>query len=531
MPDNRPTINILHRTIVPRGNRRNATEFSNFFHQRLRECREGGKPVRTRDVAEKLGIEYGFFRKKVGGQKPIKKRDLVIAICMVLRLDPAETNMALRMHSMLELKGNKEIDEDNITREDLRDDVLRGFLESSFVSIDEVNVSLAQNGFRLLDLNDSRKPTSKVPHSPPLSIVKKEVFCDIDYILYFGNGSLNMQYNPAKYQIAAQMWVEDTNTGERFLLILGRDSVGTIIDKSIKDQRADEGHSPDGNGLKKAQALDDGHQLWGHGYGCGASDHASDNPIQQYDGSERFKSCFTELQRMVDSELARLMAIANDSKNYKGRVSAKLINREIYIFYEQFNYTMPEMTEYFWMEYHNGQYMFSVQKVSVFLWKYLGKEAYNKYIGRDPVTIKTSYSSLAELEQTFGGGNPDFSNYQDKTKLAVLNKAFITAKTSIDRLLEDLRTRKKFIRDIAEECPTPLAPLWFYNALELFDCTCDEEYTIIPGKQSALYPLEEYGTVNLSVEDVLRGYELGFDSIHEIAEAIATKGDIENILK
>ena len=86
MNNQRETFSISKRCIDLQKERNDRkTEFSKFFSKNVKTCIYNNHKIDKRDVATMLGFSYEMFRKKVGGQKPISKRDLVVAICMVLK--------------------------------------------------------------------------------------------------------------------------------------------------------------------------------------------------------------------------------------------------------------------------------------------------------------------------------------------------------------------------------------------------------------------------------------------------------------
>lgn len=256
MNNQRETFSISKRCIDLQKERNDRkTEFSKFFSKYVKTCIYNNHKIDKRDVATMLGFSYEMFRKKVGGQKPISKRDLVVAICMVLKLDEDQTNAALRMHGMLELQTVARDFEEDQTRIDQRDSILAGFLNGRFTSINAVNSILTQNELTILDLNDSRRHSSQHVQNPQFRIAHKEVSCDADYLLYYPDTSLEAQYSPDHYRITARMWVEDVESQERFRLEL--DNYRSII-----------------------QQFSEGRYSW---------------PPQKYDGNERFRNCFIVL--------------------------------------------------------------------------------------------------------------------------------------------------------------------------------------------------------------------------------------------
>jgi hypothetical protein len=91
-----------------------------------------------------------------------------------------------------------------------------------------------------------------------------------------------------------------------------------------------------------------------------------------------FKDYFSELATLAKQEQRRIDAQLNDSRNYQGRLSANLKIDAIHIFYEQFNYALPERNEYYLMEYVDGQLKLSVSHQSMFMTEYLSADEYKK---------------------------------------------------------------------------------------------------------------------------------------------------------
>ncbi|MEE5994127.1 MAG: helix-turn-helix transcriptional regulator [Oscillospiraceae bacterium] len=69
--------------------------FSDFFDRMLKQLNERtGQSLSKKDIADKLKITPEMFRKYINGQKTIKKRDCIIAICAMLQADTTDTNDA-----------------------------------------------------------------------------------------------------------------------------------------------------------------------------------------------------------------------------------------------------------------------------------------------------------------------------------------------------------------------------------------------------------------------------------------------------
>ena len=79
------------------------TRFSKYIKEKRKGEKSslGKKYLSTKELAKKLEINYEQFRKILNLNKPTKKRDCIIAICIALRLDADETNKALELYQYM----------------------------------------------------------------------------------------------------------------------------------------------------------------------------------------------------------------------------------------------------------------------------------------------------------------------------------------------------------------------------------------------------------------------------------------------
>lgn len=90
-------MEILLRERRISSNKQDSKEFAKFIREKRKEIigSSGKKGLPTRELAERVGIDYEMFRKILNMNKATKKRDCIIAICAALLLDSEETNKAL----------------------------------------------------------------------------------------------------------------------------------------------------------------------------------------------------------------------------------------------------------------------------------------------------------------------------------------------------------------------------------------------------------------------------------------------------
>ena len=281
--------------------------FSDFIKdkRKLELGSSGKKSMTTRELADRLDIDYEQFRKILNMNKPTKKRDCIIAICAALRLDADDTNEALVLYRYMPT-----LDTDN-PRDDLLIDILEEQL-SNPLTIDQINQRLIRNGFPELDIIDHRpsvKPAS-VKKNMPYKLLKKQVRTFTDE-LFYGNqyDSLETEYDTFRYRCVADMWLDDQKNRLVYKLTSGT-SGGYYLEK----------HGKDVFDVKAYRDLDE----------------AGD-----------FKDYFLELSAMANHELKKMLATLNETKNYRERIGAGIQNDAFYIFAETFNYLVPETGEYY----------------------------------------------------------------------------------------------------------------------------------------------------------------------------------------
>lgn len=483
--------------------------FSEFFKAKI--CKildEKGEVANKRTIAtekelmaEKLGIDYESFKKYVNGNKKITKRDCIIAICALIQANSVETDNVLDFFNMLELEPSW----DDI---ESRDGILIRILDTQSdnpYSINEINRELADNHYSILDIID-HKQTSTAPIKYPYPLIKKKVECRVDELLYGDQyNSLSTEYDINRYHIIARMWL----------------------------------------GISK----EDYYELHTENEGIFYLKKNTDVLFESYKNLEdtgEFKDCFIELSKMVEIEKKRMAKILNDTKNYKCRRSARVIENELHVFYETYNYSIPELCEYYLMDYVNGKYTLYVSKNSMFMRFYLSDQEYvniyGKTLDRNKYLEKNKrYTSLEAMEKKLELLNKIKScdkyeqcqrresceqvfscrkKYGKSLKseypfLARRIKAFKSIKLEVDSLIEKLKTGKEhimnleYIFDVFE----------YYNVTEEFKCVYDEESEeITNGIDKATFSIDDKQDIELTFENLIDGFELGLGSIDEIGK-------------
>ena len=107
---------------------------------------------------------------------------------------------------------------------------------------------------------------------------------------------------------------------------------------------------------------------------------------------------------------------------------------------------------------------------------------------------------------------------------------FITMKESLEKLHDNLKNRKEFIRnfnDIFGDEPNMI--YIFFDVQKEFDCI-EEEMDIVCRKKDAVFEFENK-KITLSREDLIVAFELGIDDIEEVISLKVKHQDLNKIYK
>ncbi len=463
-------------------NKNKHESFSKFIKDRRKdvESKSGKIGITTRELAEKIGIDYEQFRKILNKQKMTKKRDCIIAICAMLELDSFKTNDALILYNHFPCL-------DTLNE---RDDLLITILEEQLSkpqTIKEINERLNREGFDELDIIDHRssgtKKNNKTKQSP--FIVRKKRVRNYANELILGDpyNSLDSEYSISRYYCVAEMILDDTRDKKSYLL-----SSDTTQNYDIKF----------GQGIK--------------------SKH-----FEKPEDSGEFLDYFIELEALANREKKNLLSTLNDTKNYHTRKSVAIRDDSLYVYAETFNYSVPEMNEYYLFEYKNGMPLFSVYHTSEFMRCYLSDEEYFLAYGHRPQELVVQYKSLDELTcNSTRTINTDFIMRSRK-------RNFIMLQQQADSLILALKEKKIYVRCLNYCFDSNDWVCKFFGVDKEFECEVDEDI-MVARKDSVDFKFDDCGTVNISLSDLYEAFEYGFHNINEICRVKKKLGSIGNII-
>lgn len=461
--------------------------FAKFIRDKRKEYNdEYGEELSTSDLGNIIGIKPEMFRKILNQEKPTKKRDCIIAICVALHLLPGEIDEALGLYQYMPA-----LDTDNP-----RDGFIFAQITSdTHISVHELNNRLIQRGFPGLDVQNKRDGKTKIKETTaidsPYKVMEMKVRTPVDTDYYYGDqyNSLCTTYDPFRCKSIGDMILGDPKRKKYIHLIA------------------------DTEGYRSAQILHD--EVLPHSY-------------TSLEETGDYKNYFIELENAISLEKQRLLNILNDTKNYGVRTSARLIGDTITVFTEQFNYTVPELNEYYIVSFSSGHYKLYVYDSSAFMSWYLSEKTYKTHFGAERPVAKETYDSLEGLQNLI--------NNTDKRKDSYIHyrmrqSAFKKLIPTVDSLYQKIKNRQEFIQNLGYIFENPADVLRYYEITKDFECKYDDEYgEICDCLKSKLYPLPDGTEIQITLDDIYNAFEFGFPDIHEICRIKSKYGSIEAVL-
>ena len=421
---------------------------SKHFKQTTDELyKKFGIRLTKKELAPKLDMSYEQFRKIINREQPTKKRDCIIAISAVLGCDTDDTNKALKYNDYMQ-----ELDEDS-SRDLLIMNILdnhrrryedgRDELDYNPDIIDEINNELAANHYPLLDIishrNTGKEEAEKLKY--PYKLVRKTT---TNYMHKSVDFLLDSKYlNPCS--VHASMEFDDN--GRQIVISASSSKLAIDLEEHCFERR--EGT----DNFKEIQFYSD------------------------IDETGEYKDCFLELIRIADEELKKSDNVYNDTKNFTKRISARVIDGNIHVFAEMYNFAYPLLDEYYFMDYCNGEYTFALLNNSRFMKFYLPNEIYQKKYGYTKDKIIAEFSFDEEGYFTSEGK----SETEDKNGVSVIGplqdhidklraRYFKKLKKKIGKLITELKSGKEHIHALVPFKDNRYDVIEFFKAEKEFEC-------------------------------------------------------------
>ena len=451
------------------------------FSKYIKEKNKSNIDFSTKELAKTLGVKYEYFRKIINKESPTPHKDLIIALCALLKLNVDETNIALELYGFPTLTNT---DDKHISslREDIQEELIRDNVFISVLTkgvkgrqcINEINKVLADNGVRKLTYNFSKNSTNN-KSDYTFKNIEVSTSIDEDYLYFDRYNSLQTEFSPEKYIVSSSMILEKKN--HRLLLTYKNNSY-LIQDLNIST-------------FKMYNDLDE---------------------------TGKIRPYFERLKLEATKEFKKYLTICFDTKNYISRSSANVVNGKIHLFAEMFNYNIPELSEYYMLEYIDGTYRYTTSHKSQFMKKYLNDKDYSIYYSGEEISISFS----KEFTENYTGDKKDIHSYR-------INKM----KTELNLLMEKIRNKDVYIRNINEIYDEYEKDIIckIYDLESEFDLSYDDELGSYVAKKDTIFADSNFGKITITKNDLFRAYELGIDSKEDIIQILSTNKSIDSIIK
>lgn len=463
--------------------------FARFIREKRKEYNEKfGKEISTKDLGYMVGIEPEMFRKILNQQKPTKKRDCILAICFALRMPSEDFDEALDLYQHMPLL---DCDDDH------RDEFIVSLNESG-MTITELDELLVKRGYPSLDIHNRRneRKNSLTNQVLPYKVLKTQVRTSAFNRYMHGDmyDSLCTEYEPSEYNCTGIMYLENTVNGIRLRLTASENIYSGIKKYTMENARRIEDY-------KEYNSLDT---------------------------TGDFEPFFISLDNARTREKRKIFRILNDTRNYHIRRSARIINDYICTFAEEYNYAVPELNEFFVLQYTEGHYKFSVFRESEFMHLYLTADEYKKYYGKYKSACKVSYSSLKEIENRLETVD---NRSEEHMLLELYIRSFKKLKKYIDELYDKIRNRKAFIRNLDYIYDRRVDVLRYYNIEKTFECKYDDQDEISECLDAVMYRDDNGDSIEITRKDIEQAFELGYEDIDQIIRIKMRTGSILSVLK
>ena len=434
---------------------------------------DGHKLLSHKIIAERMGISVEELRKKLYGRREFS-RDWLALLCAAYGLDSNAAEKVFRMVDKASLDAGVRREECIILFLDAHKDKLS--------TRTEINNELISQGFDPIDAGKKKNQQKNRSRTVAFDSLNCQIYSD-DGDPY---NSLSTRYMP-NLECKVSGWVCDHG-------------------KHIKLEVSSDGE-------------------------CRVYDQDSILPTVYKDLREtgKYMRYFNEISYVCQKKKKELDDSCFDSKNYKGRFGARLVNDVMHVFYEVFNYDFPERNEYFLMDYADGNYSLHISHYSMFMEFYLQEEEYRRHYGhRNSFEARERFSTIDELNELVTDKNqPLFRREIYEHRIRV----FSQLQTLVKEKLKEIRSGKEFVNNLEYIWDNPYNVLVYYHVENAFDCVFDNESDeIYSNRDSAEFLDAEGNTILVTFEDLKRAFELGFSDIAQIIRVKQTKGSVDAVL-
>ena len=453
--------------------------------------------ISKEELLNRMGLtSWEEIKKRLNGQRPLD-RDFLIALFSQLQLSVKTTNYALNIAELPLLYSGEDPNDKNPTI-NKRDRLIIAKLNESvkeLVSINEINQSLSRQGSSPLRIRGRKA----VDYQCDYYVIETKLKVDYEEAkLGMYESSLERLYDVDLYPIVASSLVKHNDQEDYFIFKAYNDECSLF-------QCSENGTIT--SFIKNYKSIEDA--------------DLSLRPI------------FNDLKNLLAIEKKKILTQFDDTKNYGVRTSAKYISGSIHVFAEKFDFSIPERNEYFFLDYHDGQYDFSISNKSQFYYCHLGDNKYKSIFRHYDSKILYSSHDKDEiksyLEYTCGLNG---SKILSTKRIDSFNNLILETEKLINRLKDGII----FIRDINylfEEPEIDYNVCSYYNIQDKFDFyLMDKNAPIdfyLPGVQESTFVFEGK-EVLINLDDVRKAFSYGLSTIDDICLVKIKYGSIENLI-
>ena len=338
-------------------------DFAIFMDQMLKEHK-----VSRKTVAIRSGLSQDYTYKLLRGDKKTTERDYILAMCIAIGMNYAQTQHALSIQGMPLLN-----------RTDLRSHVISLAIEKH-MGIDKTNEWLEQSGFHFLRTSPDM-PSSPVISAPDTAVTGGTLPAQLEYNEVSRNvEAIPCGCAPFDYAYRASLGLEN-DSGRRFYVTAEYTPAGDFL--AVLDEEK--------------------FHRWENDDTC--ADEIEE--LEFYESIEDTRSSgffryFLMLDHETDVKVRETMEAVNDSRDYGSRYGYKSRGEVSYMYTEVFNRTAPEKREYLQIvERSDGETVFSASHESYYMRLEL-EELYPLIFGKNsPEEYYVKVFSLDDLPEKY----------------------------------------------------------------------------------------------------------------------------------
>ena len=470
--------------------------FSKFIRSKIKDYNEyNPSELTVEKLGEALGIDNEIFRKKLNKNKPINERDCIIAMGVVLCLSPGEIDEALALYDMLPL--NPKDDRDRL----IESLVSNAFMKNTYdLTVSLLDDYLRSCGFRTLKVQNKKNKDKSKKGKPkkktlPYKIIDQYVSPTETAELYSGDiyDSLCTIYNPYSIRCFGEMLLGDSNGKPAFVISA---DTSNLLSYSEPDDLV---------------------------------------PVKFFDSINNtgiFEPYFKRLYSMLNIQRQKRLDILKDTRNYRIRSSAKVKNDSLCIFVEEYNYTIPELNEYFVVSRTGGIYEFCVYEESAFMKYYLSSEEYKNVYYRDPAEAKEKYDSVEQIEALINSIDKHSVEYY---RLHLRSRVFRNLISIVDELFNKIEEEKVYIQNpyqiYGDDYEYEIIGYYHLDNDFVYENIETEYEKIVNYYENRDYIFDNGQTINISHKDLLEAFKLGIKTLNDILRIKSKYGSIKSIIR